>query len=213
MAKRIFNITLIALLLFFTVLMFRITVQYFEFNEIVAFLNLKVPVWNNLVWRTAFYVHVLSSMFVIVAGFTQFSNKFLAKYPIWHRRLGYMYILVLLFLSGPSGLIMAFYAFGGIVAKIAFVTLSILWIVFTILAWKYALKRKFILHENFMIRSYALTLSAITLRSWKYLITLMMVVRPKDLYIFIAWFGFVPNLIVAEILIARKRKKRLHAQK
>lgn len=211
MPKKIFNSVLILLLAFFSFLMLRITLQYFKFNEIVAFLNLKVPVWDNMLWRTAFYVHVLSSMFVIVAGFTQFSKKFLTKYPIWHRRLGYMYILVLLFLSGPSGLIMAFYAFGGIVAKIAFVTLSLLWIVFTVLAWKYALKKKFVLHENFMMRSYALTLSAITLRSWKYLITLFFIVRPKDLYIFIAWFGFVPNLLIAEWLISRKRKKRRNA--
>ena len=194
---------------FFTVLMFRITAKYFDFGKIVAFLHLKVPVWDNLFWRTAFYIHVYTSMFVLIAGFTQFSNRFLKNFPKWHKRIGYMYVYVLLLLSGPTGLIMAFYAFGGIISKIAFTVLSVLWITFTFLSVRFAIKKKFIKHKNFMIRSYALTLSAITLRSWKVVLAYYLVLPPKDLYLIVAWLGFVPNLIVAEIIISRNKRKTI----
>ena len=52
-----------------------------------------------------------------------------------------------------------------------------------------------------MIRSYALTLSAITLRVWKLGLALTLEPRPMDLYRVVAWLGFIPNLIVAEIII------------
>jgi hypothetical protein len=59
-----------------------------------------------------------------------------------------------------------------------------------------------------MIRSYALTLSAITLRSWKVVLAYYLELPPKDLYLIVAWLGFVPNMIVAEIIISRQRAKR-----
>lgn len=208
LGKYIFHTILYLTLGFFTVLMFRITAKYFDFGKIVAFLHLKVPVWDNLFWRTAFYIHVYTSMFVLIAGFTQFSNRFLKKFPKWHKRIGYLYVYVLLLLSGPTGLIMAFYAFGGIVSKIAFTILSVLWIGFTFASVRFAIKKKFIQHKNFMIRSYALTLSAITLRSWKVVLAYYLELPPKDLYLIVAWLGFMPNLIVAEIIISRQKNKR-----
>ena len=58
-----------------------------------------------------------------------------------------------------------------------------------------------------MIRSYALTLSAITLRVWKYLIVLAFEPPPMDVYRLVAWLGFVPNVLFAEWWIRRVRKK------
>jgi hypothetical protein len=60
-----------------------------------------------------------------------------------------------------------------------------------------------------MIRSYALTLSAITLRAWKYAITNTVEVPPMDVYRAVAWLGWVVNLGVAEYIIYRLRKKSL----
>jgi len=57
-----------------------------------------------------------------------------------------------------------------------------------------------------MIRSYALTLSAVMLRTWKIIILSVVYVDPLHLYMIDAWLGFVPNLLFAEWLIRRKRK-------
>jgi hypothetical protein len=61
-------------------------------------------------------------------------------------------------------------------------------------------------HQRFMIRSYALTLSAITLRIWKYLIMNYLEIPPMDVYRIVAWLGWGLNLIFAEIYIQRIKK-------
>jgi len=103
---------------------------------------------------------------------------------------------------------MGFYANGGDLSRIAFVLLAVLWIYFTAMALVKAKQKNFTAHRNFMIRSYALTLSALTLRAWKYAITNTMALPPMDVYRVVAWLGWVINLIMAEIIIYRYSRKR-----
>ena len=61
-----------------------------------------------------------------------------------------------------------------------------------------------------MFRSYALTLSAITLRGYTWLIDLTTLpISPRDTYILTAWLGWVPNLIVADLLIRHGWVKKM----
>lgn len=187
-------------LLFFTFLMVRITLPYLPLDYDVAFLRIKQWVIHNDIWRTAFFLHVFSSTFLLLAGFTQFYNP-LKKFSKLHRQLGKLYIFILLVLSAPAGFIMSLYANGGLPSQIAFTFLSVLWIIFTFKAYTAIRNRDFILHGNFMLRSYALTLSALTLRAWKYIIVMLFHPHPMDVYMLVAWLGWVPNLIIAEWLI------------
>jgi hypothetical protein len=57
-----------------------------------------------------------------------------------------------------------------------------------------------------MIRSYALTLSAISLRLFKYIIVFIWHPLPMDTYRIVAWLGWVVNLIIAEIIIHKKAR-------
>jgi hypothetical protein len=59
-----------------------------------------------------------------------------------------------------------------------------------------------------MIRSYALTLSAVTLRAWKWTITNSFELPPMDVYRAVAWLGWVPNLIFVELLIRHYHGRR-----
>ena len=59
-------------------------------------------------------------------------------------------------------------------------------------------------HRKWMMRSYALTLSAITLRLWKWGIVKVFEPRPMDVYRVVAWLGWVLNALVAEYIIRRK---------
>ena len=62
-----------------------------------------------------------------------------------------------------------------------------------------------------MFRSYALTLSAITLRCYTYLIDLTTLpISPRDTYILTAWLSWVLNLILAEVLIRRGWVERIY---
>ena len=122
--------------------------------------------------------------------------------------MGKCYIIAIVFVSGPASFIMSLLANGGLSSRIAFTTLSVLWMYSTAQAWKTVRAGQYDLHRNWMYRSYALTLSAITLRGWKWLLIALFHLRPLDTYKIVAWMGFVPNLLVAEWLITLKKQKR-----
>lgn len=201
--KRLFSYRLLlyVMLAFFSFLMIRITLPYFNFDLKTGFLAIKQSYIGNPIWVAAFYTHVITSCFLLLAGFTQFSSRLLNRYPQLHRRLGKMYVFILLFLSGPAGFIMALLANGGFYSRIGFTLLSVLWLTFTALGWFYAAKRDFKKHRIFMIRSFALTVSALTLRLWKPLIVLAFAPNPMDVYRIVAWLGWIPNLLIAEWII------------
>jgi uncharacterized membrane protein len=181
--------------------MLRILFIYIPVKNDVGFLQLKQSYIHLTAWRTAFFTHVFSSILVLAAGFTQFSKKLLRQKPKLHRALGYVYVLNILTVTGPAGLLMSFYANGGISSRVGFILLSVLWIGCTALALYHAIKKSFKLHRNFMIRSFALTLSAITLRSWKVILANFTDIPPMDRYRIIAWLGWTLNLLMAELLI------------
>ena len=197
------NVVILLTLAFFTFLMARITAAYMPYNTDVGFLRIKQDYIDIDHWRIAFFVHVYASIWVLLAGFTQFSSQIRDYHPRLHRTFGYVYVTDVLLITGPAGLLMGIYANGGLPSKISFVTLAILWMTFTAIALMKAKKGDFASHRNFMIRSYALTLSAVTLRAWKWSITNAVELPPMDVYRAVAWLGWVPNLIAAELLIWR----------
>jgi hypothetical protein len=69
-----------------------------------------------------------------------------------------------------------------------------------------ARSKQFDQHRYWMIRSYALTLSAITLRFWKWLIVGIFEPAPMDVYRIVAWMGWIPNLLLAEFIIYKNKK-------
>jgi hypothetical protein len=179
--------------------------QYVNFETDVGFLRFKQDYLDIKVWKIAFYIHVFSCVLTLCAGFTQFSNYILKYHKPLHRFFGRLYAYNILLINFPAGMIMAVYANGHLPTKIAFIILDTLWFLFTYKAIV-AIKAKDIKkHKRFMIRSYALTCSAITLRLWKIVLTNSFDIDPQIIYMIDAWLGFVPNLLFAEWLI-RKNK-------
>jgi uncharacterized membrane protein len=199
------NVLLLLALGFFTVLMAGITVEYIPYDTDVGFLRIKQDYIDIDHWRIAFFVHVYASMWALLAGFTQFSSHIQGFYPRVHRAFGYVYVTNVLLITGPAALLMSFYANGGFSSKLAFGLLAVGWIAFTAIALSKAANGDFAGHRRFMIRSYALTLSALTLRAWKWSITNSVELPPMDVYRAVAWLGWVPNLIIAELLIRMRR--------
>ncbi len=207
MQKKVFQIVLLLFYAFFCIQMFQITLQYFPIDFDVAFLRIKQQYVHFIHYKIAFYIHVSFSVFSLFAGFTQFSKTIRRKHPKIHRIFGWIYLISILLFAAPSGLIIGYYANGGFWSQLAFCLLAIGWFWFTLRAF-WAIKQKdYQKHQIFMIRSFALTLSAITLRLWKYLIVLAFQPRPMDVYQIVAWLGWVLNLIIAEIIILKYIKK------
>jgi uncharacterized membrane protein len=185
--------------------MLRAIAEHFTLQPDAGFLQYKQEYVHIKAWRTAFYIHVFTGILTLLAGFTQFSPLILREYRKLHRMMGKAYVCLVLLVNFPAGMLMAFYANGYWPTRIAFVILDSLWFVFTLKAWLEIRKGNVKKHKQFMIRSYALTFSAITLRSWKMLLSGLLVIDPVTLYMIDAWLGFIPNLLFAEWLIRKKR--------
>jgi uncharacterized membrane protein len=188
-----------------TFLMAKTIAQYFALDDHVAFLKVKQDYIQLPIWKAAFYCHVFSSIFTLVAGFFQFSSFILTRHRNVHRLIGRMYAWNIFLINFPAGFIMAVYANGHLPSKIAFVILDCLWFAFTLKAVAEARKKNIAQHKNFMIRSYALTCSAVTLRTWKLILSNIFNIEPGTLYMIDAWLGFVPNLLFAEWLINKRK--------
>lgn len=202
--KNLFKIVYYVSLLYFTYLMLLITLQYIPISFDVAFLRIKQDAIKLVHYQYAFFIHVYSSIFVLIAGIPQFSQFVRTKYRAVHRKLGMLYIALVLFVASPSGFIMALYANGGMGSKISFIIQAVLWFAFTYKAYQYARQKKWKLHENFMYRSYALTLSAISLRLLKWIIVATLALPPMDTYRIVSWAGWILNLIIIEIYLNKR---------
>ena len=193
--------------IFFSYQMALLSVPYLEMKHDVDFLKYKYNVYHIDYWRFGFYAHVFTSVFVLLAGATQFTRYIIFNYPKIHKRIGYSYIWLVLFVSGPGAFAMALHANGGLPSKTSFVLQTIMWFVFTGGAWYYAVKKKFTKHAECMLLSYSLTFAAVTLRLIKILLTqlqyhgLLKGLRPVDAYITVAWTSWVPNMIISALLI------------
>lgn len=194
---------------YFSFLLLLITLQYIPYHTDVAFLRIKQDEIALGYYKVAFFTHVYTSIFLMILGFLQFSITIKRKYINVHRWSGRLYAVIILFLSGPSGLVMSYHANGGVFSKTAFVILSILWMSFTFLSVYYVLKKDLINHQKFAIRSFALTLSAISLRLFKYIIVFLFHPQQMDVYRIVAWLGWTFNLLVAEIIILYFLNKRI----
>lgn len=191
-------------------LMVDLSLPYTVLRKNVDFLLTKQRVYHITYWRISFYIHVFTSVLVLLAGFTQFNAYFLYQRPVWHRRAGMLYVVSVLLLAAPTGFLMALHANGGLPARISFVLLSVSWFFFTLRALLLVRKRLFEWHANWMLRSYALTLSAIALRTYAWLFDVMNVhMNPRHVYILIAWLSWLPNWLIAEWMIKKGFNRKL----
>jgi hypothetical protein len=111
---------------------------------------------------------------------------------------------------------LSFYAYGGIPTTISFVILPTLWLATAFLAYKAVREKRILDHKEWMLRNYALTMSAFTLRIM--LIFDVVAQRggaPSEVgYTIIAWLCWIVNAIIMELWIwfVEKRDQKNAAQ-
>jgi len=181
--------------------MIRLILTYATFELDVGFLLFKKEYLNDQVWLTSFYIHVFSSVLCLAAGLTQFSKTILKFKPRLHRTIGRVYVFNILIINFPTAMIMAFYADGLIPTKAAFVILDSMWFYFTLRAFLEIKKGNVDVHRRFMIRSFALTFSAVTLRGWNVILSTYTQLDALSIYMIDGWLGFVPNLVISELYL------------
>ncbi|NKC00779.1 MAG: DUF2306 domain-containing protein [Pseudomonadales bacterium] len=148
-------------------------------------------------------LHVLGGGTVLLIGGFQFSQRLRTRYTALHRNLGRIY-LILVALGGTGSLFLAPAADGGLVAKIGFFMLGVLWLFSGWQAYAAIRRRDIQTHREWMMRSFAMTFAAVTLRVYLGVFAVLEV--PFDeAYPVVAWLSWVPNLILVEWYLALKR--------
>jgi uncharacterized membrane protein len=173
-----------------------------------GFLLTKAEVVRYSAYLPAFYIHIVTGSIVLMLGVFQLSQWIRSRYTAWHRAAGRVYIFVILLLTAPSGFVMALYANGGLPASIAFALLALLWWFFTWKGFQNARHKHWAVHRKFMMRSYALTFAAVTLRLYSFFFALAGF-RGESIYILVAWLSWVPSLIVMEIYLQQKKSRKI----
>ena len=163
--------------------------------------NLTGEIW----WLTAFYAHILGGGVALLLGWTQFLPRLRARRVALHRLLGKIYVAAILLFGATGGFVAALVANGGFPSALGFGSLAVLWFFSTLQAYQSILKKDIEQHKAWMIRSYALTFAAVTLRLWLPLFTAGFRLPFEQAYLAVAWFCWVPNLIVGEYLVWRER--------
>lgn len=160
---------------------------------------------NDTIWHTAFYIHITFGGIALLTGWTQFSQRLRDKYLGVHRLVGKIYVISVFF-SSCAGLYIAFFANGGIVSASGLGLLALFWLITIIKAYTSIRRLDIDEHQKWMIRNYALTFAAVTLRI--YMPLFIGFVFHNDFitsFRIISWLCWVPNLIVAQIIINRRR--------
>lgn len=160
---------------------------------------------NNAVWLIAFYVHISFGGLSLLTGWSQFSKRIRNRNLSLHRSLGKIYLISVM-LSGLTGLYISFFATGGWIASVGFGGLAIAWLFTSSAAYRSIKMKDIDAHEAWMIRSYAVTFAAVTLRIWLPM-SAVAGFAFIDAYRVISYLCWIPNLMIAELIISTMRRK------
>jgi len=170
--------------------------SYLVYGDSNVLLHIKPKeLLDHKIWKTFFYIHILCGTIALAIGWTQFSTTLRYKKLGLHRIIGQVYLMAVLF-SGVAAVYISFYATGGFVSAAGFLTLALIWLYTSYLAYSSIRKKNIIRHQKMMTYNYAACCAAVTLRLW----LPMLILLCDDFiiaYKIVAWLCWVPNLLVA----------------
>ncbi|TXK76014.1 DUF2306 domain-containing protein [Paenibacillus sp. N3.4] len=158
-------------------------------------------------WYFVLWGHAVSAGVALVIGWLQFVKRLHHQAPNIHRAIGYVYSAMII-IAGLTGIYLAFFANGGWFAQVGFGTLSVLWLYTLFRGLKSIIvERDPTEHSRWMKRNYALTCAAITLRIYIGLAGAFLgLPDTNDTFFVIAWMAWVPNLLIAELMIGERTR-------
>ena len=141
------------------------TASYLSFDPRFVFLLERPEVTTDRVWSACFYLHVVGGIVCLATAPFLLWNGLRGGRTGLHRLVGRVHAIAALGWVGPTGLYMAAFAKGGASGQLAFALLGT-WFVATSALGVVAIRRGDLrAHVAWMVRSYALILSALSFRA------------------------------------------------
>lgn len=181
------------------ILIFHKSLEYYNPDFSRGYLSDKEAVFDGI-FKVGLYAHIISVLPALLIGTLLIFFRLERKNRKLHRILGKIYVILVLFLASPGGLILAFYAIGGFWGEFAFISLSLLWWLFTFLAYQSARNGKIQLHKNWMQKSYILCLSAVNLRIFLFIAHHFLDLHGSEIYVIVSWLSWLPFLVIHQLI-------------
>jgi uncharacterized membrane protein len=151
-------------------------------------------------------VHAVAASTALILGIMQFSSVVRRRWPRLHRASGWLYVVGCI-AGGAAALVLSAGLSTGPVAASGFGALGVLWLHATMQGLRSARARDFSRHRAWMIRSYAFTFAAVTLRIYLPM-SQMIGIDFALAYRYIAWLAWVPNMVIAEVYVRQGARAR-----
>lgn len=162
------------------------------------------------VFQYALYAHIVFAAIALLVGPLQFATALRTRFNRAHRILGRIYLVSVL-LGGTAGFIIAPVSEAGFVGFFGFGALAVIWVFTAIKAYRSVRAGDYRAHQAWMIRNFAMTYAAVTLRAWLGLLVVTHLLLGLDgemafanAYAAVPFLAWLPNIVVAEIMIARR---------
>jgi len=192
----------------FSLLLVYNTLPYFSFSRDFSFIEERSLLFKNNFYYTCFYIHIFAGAACIITALIQFSRFILKKVRPVHRWSGKIYVFVVLFLGAPTGLYMSFFAKGSFWERSLFMFMAGFWFITTPYGLTTIHKKNVLAHKIWMMRSYAMAMTAVTFRVY-HIIFYLLDWGHLENYELSLWISVIGNMLIAEWIIYRKSKNYL----
>ena len=181
-----------------------ILICYYVITQAFPMLIPTEDVYGSYYFPRVFWVfpHIVLGIIATLIGPFQFIPKIRNNYLKVHRKLGRIYIIATV-LGGISGMYLAITSSVNLPYSVGLFMLGVTWSTSSIMAFISIKNRKVDLHKDWMIRSYAVTFAAVTLRLWMPILIVGVGLSEVDAYAAVAWLCWVPNIFIGELIVWR----------
>jgi uncharacterized membrane protein len=144
-------------------------------------------------------VHAVPGGLALALGPLQFVNRLRVRRPTLHRVVGRVYMISI------AAAVNAAVTISGFAVQVAFLILVMAWLYTLAMAYRSIRRGEVQLHRIWMIRNYALTFAAVTLRVY---LLLCLQLSPSTgfeaIYTAAVWASILGNVLVAEYFIIQR---------
>jgi hypothetical protein len=178
----------------------------------------RVVITSKTIQYPLLVTHIIFACIALITGFLQFIERIRIQNPKTHRFLGRTYVISV-FISGLLALVVVFYI-ENFTKSLAFLTLTIVWLVTCWNGYRLAVKRRFNEHRIWMMRSFGVTLVAVSARLLVPLLLLSYYIlngltipggrerMVEEVLNVNIWVGLLLNFIIVEWIILKKAGKK-----
>jgi uncharacterized membrane protein len=165
-----------------------------------------------VVVQAAFYAHIAAGGIALVLGPLQFWRGLRDRHRSVHRWIGRTYLSAIV-VAGIASLVIAPFSQAGLVGFFGFGSLAVLWLLTGWKAYRAIRGGDVASHRAWMMRNFALTYAAVTLRLWLGVLLGVQALPGGEFdigsafdnaYAAVPFLCWLPNLLIAEILIRRR---------